>query len=137
MKLGFIGLGQMGKPMALNMHSPQDILTVYDVRAEAYPEFVAKGIATATNLAELADCEIVFLSLPDTPVVEKGVAGAGRLAEMADTRCDSLRLEYNRLCFQRSNRRDLRNSTRKFHGRAGNRHGGKSDRWNPDCDLRR
>ena len=72
MKIGFAGLGQMGKPMAMNLNKAGIELIVYDVRTESYPAFSAKGIATAASLNDLADCEIVFLSLPDTHIVQVG-----------------------------------------------------------------
>ena len=77
MKIGFAGLGQMGKPMAMNLNKAGIELIVYDVRTESYPAFSAKGIATAASLNDLADCEIVFLSLPDTHIVEKVLLGQG------------------------------------------------------------
>ena len=97
MKIGFIGLGQMGKPMAMNMHKPGVALTVYDVRTEAYPEFAAKGIATAASFAELVDCEIIFLSLPDTHIVEKvllGQCGLLDLLKPGTIVCDLSTIDY-------------------------------------------
>lgn len=97
MKLGFVGLGQMGKPMAMNMHKPGVELIVYDVHPAAYPDFAAKGVATATSLAALADCEIVFLSLPDTQIVEKVLLGQSGLAELIHPGaivCDLSTIDY-------------------------------------------
>jgi len=97
MKIGFIGLGQMGKPMAINMHKPGVSLTVYDVRTEAYPEFAAKGIATAASFAELVDCEIIFLSLPDTHIVEKVLLGQDCLVDLLKPGtiiCDLSTIDY-------------------------------------------
>ena len=81
MKLGFLGLGQMGKPMAMNLHKSGAELMVYDVRADSYPEFAAKGIATASTFADFVDCDILFLSLPDTNIVEKVLLGPAGLLE--------------------------------------------------------
>ncbi len=97
MKLGFVGLGQMGKPMAMNMHKPGGELMVYDVHQGAYPEFAAKGIATAASLAALSDCEVVFLSLPDTQIVEKvllGPSGLVALLKPGAIVCDLSTIDY-------------------------------------------
>ena len=97
MKIGFAGLGQMGKPMAMNLNKAGIELIVYDVRTESYPAFSAKGIATAASLNDLADCEIVFLSLPDTHIVEKVLLGQGGLVELLKPGtivCDLSTIDY-------------------------------------------
>jgi 3-hydroxyisobutyrate dehydrogenase-like beta-hydroxyacid dehydrogenase len=97
MKLGLVGLGQMGKPMAMNMHKPGGELMVYDVHQAAYLEFAAKGIATAASLAALSDCEIVFLSLPDTQIVEKVLlapSGLVALLKPGAIVCDLSTIDY-------------------------------------------
>lgn len=82
MKLGFIGLGIMGTPMALNLVNAGH--TVYVSAARKVPEAIqasnALQCATAEEVARNA--EVVFLMVPDTPDVEsvlfgdKGVAAA-------------------------------------------------------------
>ena len=69
MKIGFIGLGIMGRPMALNLKAAQHTLTVPeresltdDMRAAA--EVVADGKSVAEK------SEVVILMVPDTPDVE-------------------------------------------------------------------
>ena len=97
MKISMLGLGQMGKPMAMNMHKPGVALTVYDVRTEAYPEFAAKGIATAASFAAIVDCEIIFLSLPDTHIVEKVLLGQDGLLDLLKPGtivCDLSTIDY-------------------------------------------
>lgn len=97
MKIGLLGLGQMGKPMAINMHKPGVELMVYDVRADSYPEFAAKGIATASALSDFADREIIFLSLPDTHIVEKVLLGKNGLLEFLKPGtivCDLSTIDY-------------------------------------------
>ncbi|MDU2063279.1 MAG: NAD(P)-dependent oxidoreductase [Sporomusaceae bacterium] len=69
MKLGFIGLGQMGRHMALNLSKYGDKLIVCDKSSAAFPMFEAKGIEVTTNQVDLADCPIIFLCLPNTEVV--------------------------------------------------------------------
>ena len=43
MKLGFIGLGTMGKYMALNLSRSGELAIVNDVRENAFPEFAEKA----------------------------------------------------------------------------------------------
>jgi 3-hydroxyisobutyrate dehydrogenase len=71
MRIGFVGLGNMGGRMAACIvRSGQEVLG-YDVR----PENVT-GVTTAGSVAEVTDgSDIVLLSLPDSHVVEKVVLG--------------------------------------------------------------
>lgn len=69
MKLGFIGLGEMGKPMALNLLKSGEDLTVFDVNHGSYPEFQNAGAGVATHLTELSDSDILFSCLPDSRVI--------------------------------------------------------------------
>ena len=70
MKLGFMGLGQMGKHMAMNLHRCGEELIVCDVRTTVFPEFEEQGIRTTTNLQDIAACDIIFLCLPNTEIVQ-------------------------------------------------------------------
>lgn len=82
MNIGIVGLGQMGKPMAANMLKCGETVLAYDIRTDAFDELEQKGVKTTTDLQEIAKCEIIFLSLPDTKVVkavllgEKGLLGS-------------------------------------------------------------
>ena len=65
MKVGFIGTGSIGAPMALRLLDAVDELVVFDARAEAVAPVVAKGAVAATSPRDVADrAEIVILSLP-------------------------------------------------------------------------
>lgn len=75
MKLGFIGLGQMGKSMALNMLKSSDELIVYDQRPTSYPEFQQRGACTARQLQDVAEADIIFCSLPNSEVVYQVLLG--------------------------------------------------------------
>jgi 3-hydroxyisobutyrate dehydrogenase-like beta-hydroxyacid dehydrogenase len=69
--IGFIGLGQMGKWMALNLIRKDFSLLVYDLRKEAMDNLGKQGARTAENLFEIPkQCSCIILSLPDTSVVE-------------------------------------------------------------------
>jgi 3-hydroxyisobutyrate dehydrogenase-like beta-hydroxyacid dehydrogenase len=54
MNVGFVGLGNIGKPMALRLASGDDDLFVYDVMPEPVAELVAAGAKEAASIAELA-----------------------------------------------------------------------------------
>ncbi|CDX03641.1 2-(hydroxymethyl)glutarate dehydrogenase [Desulfitobacterium hafniense] len=75
MKLGFIGLGQMGKHMALNLLKSGEELIVYDQRPASYPEFEQRGARTAAQIQDVAEADIIFCSLPNSEVVCQVVLG--------------------------------------------------------------
>jgi 3-hydroxyisobutyrate dehydrogenase-like beta-hydroxyacid dehydrogenase len=75
MKIGFVGLGQMGKHMAMNMLKSGAELTVSDLKKDVFPQFEQKGVRTTTTLAEVAPADIVFLSLPGTQAVQDVLVG--------------------------------------------------------------
>lgn len=67
MKIGFIGLGQMGKPMAINLGKAFDVIA-YDQRPDVLPTGVAAK--QVSDLGAFVDCTHVFLSLPSVKVLE-------------------------------------------------------------------
>ncbi|MBI2907335.1 MAG: NAD(P)-dependent oxidoreductase [Chloroflexi bacterium] len=76
MKLGFIGLGNMGSAMAANVLKAGHELTVYDVRKSAAEELMASGARWADSPRAVAQAsDIVLLSLPGPVEVEKVVLG--------------------------------------------------------------
>jgi 3-hydroxyisobutyrate dehydrogenase-like beta-hydroxyacid dehydrogenase len=75
-RIGFIGLGQMGKWMALNVMKAGFDLTVFDMSGEAVRFLTdqgAKSVPSATQLAGAVDW--IFLSLPNTAIVEDVLFG--------------------------------------------------------------
>ena len=80
MKLGFIGLGIMGAPMAGHLRAAGHQLYVHtrSTVPAALTEAGAEACASATEVAQAAD--IVFLMLPDTPDVEKVLFGENGVA---------------------------------------------------------
>ena len=83
MRVGFIGLGLMGKPMAGHIVKAGYSLTVHNRSRAAVDELAGEGGIAATSPADLAArAEIICLCVPDTPDVEavlfgeKGVASA-------------------------------------------------------------
>lgn len=75
MRIAFVGLGQMGKHMAMNMLKSEAEVIVNDMRADSFPEFACKGAQTTTNLLEVVDRDIIFLCLPNSQIVESVVLG--------------------------------------------------------------
>ncbi len=75
-RIGFIGLGIMGRPMARNLLQAGYPLTVIETGKPAMAELVAAGaraVKTPKNVAELSD--VVITMLPDSPQVEEVVLG--------------------------------------------------------------
>lgn len=83
MKIGFIGLGQMGKPMAMNMLKSGAQLTVTDLNTDTFPAFAAKGAQPTQDIAAMGDADIVFLSLPNANVVANVLAGERGLLQFS------------------------------------------------------
>jgi 3-hydroxyisobutyrate dehydrogenase len=76
-RVGFIGLGKMGVPMAARLHGAGYPLLVRDARPDAARAFVAShtGAVAAANAAALAPCDVVITMLPDSDVVDAVVLG--------------------------------------------------------------
>src|SRR5262249_35729907 len=75
-RIGFIGLGVMGKPMAKHLVTAGHHLTVHNRSRGAVDELMAAGAAAAGSPAEVARASsIVITMLPDTPDVERVIAG--------------------------------------------------------------
>ncbi len=85
MKLAFIGLGQMGAPMARNLLKAGHAVTAFDVVAEHVAALAADGATPAHSLAEaVAGAELVLTMLPSSPHVRSVYLGAdGVLAHVA------------------------------------------------------
>ncbi|MGB5831889.1 MAG: NAD(P)-binding domain-containing protein [Thiohalocapsa sp.] len=77
-RIGFIGLGIMGRPMALNLIKAGHELCVHARRAESMAPLAAAGGETLASPAEVADrASIIFTMLSDTPDVEQVILGDG------------------------------------------------------------
>lgn len=81
MKIGFIGLGIMGKPMSKNLVKAGHELVVCDFNKDAVAELVEMGAKQAANGAEVAkECDVIITMLPNSPHVrsvaldENGIA---------------------------------------------------------------
>lgn len=81
-KIGFIGLGVMGKPMAKNLLKAGYSLVVYDIKPEPVEEVMALGAEKGESPADVASkTEIIITMLPNSPHVEQVVAGANGILE--------------------------------------------------------
>lgn len=84
MKIGFIGLGIMGKPMAKNLIKAGYELIVSDLNKQVVEELTALGAEAGVSNVEIASkCEIVITMLPNSPHVKAVVLGAGGVIEGA------------------------------------------------------
>ena len=89
--LGFVGVGNMGGPMANRLLDAGHRLTVYDIRDAAMMRLVARGAAKADSSRAVADAaDIVFFSLPEPDDVrgeaigEQGVIAGKRAKILVD-----------------------------------------------------
>lgn len=86
MKIGFLGLGNMGSPMAHNLLKAGHQLTVFDLSEVAVTNLVKAGAKAATSIAELAgnDLDMIITMLPAAPQVKAVYLGEdGLLARVA------------------------------------------------------
>jgi 3-hydroxyisobutyrate dehydrogenase-like beta-hydroxyacid dehydrogenase len=75
-KIGFIGLGSMGKPMAANIAKAGFELTVYDLREEPCKELAALSAGVAASPREVAEkSDIVEIAVVDDAQAERVVMG--------------------------------------------------------------
>jgi 3-hydroxyisobutyrate dehydrogenase-like beta-hydroxyacid dehydrogenase len=87
-QLGFVGLGNMGGPMAHRLIDAGHRLAVYDLREEAMAPLIARGAERTNSSRAVADAsDIVFFSLPEPKDVQGealGIAGiaAGKRAKI-------------------------------------------------------
>ncbi|MBE6904987.1 MAG: 2-hydroxy-3-oxopropionate reductase [Ruminococcaceae bacterium] len=84
MKVGFIGLGIMGRPMSKNLLKAGYDLTVLDYNESAVKELVALGASSAPTASEIAkQCDVVVTMLPNSPHVKAVALGEGGIIEGA------------------------------------------------------
>jgi 3-hydroxyisobutyrate dehydrogenase len=81
---GFIGVGNMGNPMAVNVLKAGFPMTVFDVNARAMENLIQAGARKAGSASETVDgADIVLTSLPASPDVEAVYLEPGGLVERA------------------------------------------------------
>ena len=81
-KIGFIGLGIMGRPMAKNLLKAGFSLVVYDINPLAVEDLARAGAQAVGSSREVAaKTETLILMLPDSPEVKEAVSGKGGVIE--------------------------------------------------------
>ena len=84
MKVGFIGLGIMGKPMSRNLIKAGHELVVYDTAPEPAAELTTAGAAAGLSAKDVAArSDIIITMVPDGPEVEAAVLGPDGVLEGA------------------------------------------------------
>ncbi len=81
-RIGFIGLGIMGKPMVRNLLKADYRVTVHDINRAAVDELAGEGAQRASSSKEATEAsDITITMLPDSPDVEKAVMGTAGVLE--------------------------------------------------------
>jgi len=76
MAIGFVGIGNMGLPMADKLVGAADEFVVHDVREEAFKPLIEKQARPAATPREIGDrCRIAFVSLPTLDTLREVVLG--------------------------------------------------------------
>ena len=99
-EIGFIGLGTIGRPMALRVLESHPRLQVFDISVDAVNSLIERGATAAESAKAVAtQCRTVFLSLPGPEQIEEVVLGAsgllansGSLETIVDLSTNSLSL---------------------------------------------
>lgn len=77
MRIGFIGIGAMGKPMAKNLLKAGYEVAVFDLAAPNVAEMVSEGAIGCDNNRDLAaQSDVVITSLPNAAIVESVMCGS-------------------------------------------------------------
>lgn len=88
MKIGFIGLGIMGKPMCKNLLRSGHECTIYDIVEAAAREAAEAGAVKCESAAQAASGrELVITMLPNSPQVKQVVLGENGIADAMDEGC--------------------------------------------------
>ena len=84
MKLGFIGLGIMGKPMSKNLLKAGHELVVCDFNQSSVNELTGLGAKAAENGAAVAnECDVIITMLPNSPHVRSVTLGENGISDTA------------------------------------------------------
>ncbi|MEW2503041.1 MULTISPECIES: 2-hydroxy-3-oxopropionate reductase [unclassified Amycolatopsis] len=82
-KVGFIGLGVMGTPMAAHLAGAGHDVSGFDLSADALAKLTAAGGRAASDVADaVAEADVVVTMLPDHPQVEQVVLAAGGVLDV-------------------------------------------------------
>ncbi len=95
MKIAFIGLGQMGFPIAVRLGKAGYHIVGYDIFETALNRLIAKGYEAASSPADAAaDADVVMTMVPDRPeVLEAAISGSAALTK--SIRCDAIYIDLS------------------------------------------
>ena len=128
-KIGFIGLGIMGKPMVKNLLKAGHEVTVYDIMPAGMDEVAAAGAQKGSSPKDVAaNNDIIITMVPDGPEVEQAVLGPNGVLEGA--RKGSIVVDMSSISPMVSQKvgAALRSEGRRFSRRAGERRRAESHR---------
>ncbi len=81
-KIGFIGLGIMGRPMAKNLLKAGFPIVAYDLNKDAVADLVKAGALAASSSKEAAgEADVIITMLPDSPDVKEVILGKDGVLE--------------------------------------------------------
>lgn len=82
MKIGLIGVGELGQAIAANMLKAGHELLLFDTNRDALTPYVAQGATAVSTAAELAGAvTAVITALPTPPIIEDVMLGSGQVLE--------------------------------------------------------
>lgn len=84
MRVGFIGLGNIGMPMARRLVTAGFDVIALDRDPARAAEVADAGGTAASSEAELTDCTVVCLAVPDDPTIEAVLEESGLLADLPE-----------------------------------------------------
>jgi 3-hydroxyisobutyrate dehydrogenase-like beta-hydroxyacid dehydrogenase len=84
MKIGFVGLGQMGSGMAANLLKAGHEVTVYNRSPDKAAPLLAQGAKLAPALAAFSECDVVFTMLAHDEALQNVVFHDGLLAHLSE-----------------------------------------------------
>ncbi len=84
MKLGFVGLGIMGKPMSKNLIKAGHELVVFDMNKDVVDELVAQGATAGNSASDVAlKCDVIITMVPNSPHVRAVCLGENGISDTA------------------------------------------------------
>ena len=95
MKIGFIGLGNMGSAMAMNLLKAGHYLTVYNRTAQKARSLIDQGARAAADPAEASRAEVVFTMLADGHAVESVTFGESGVPGASPARVSPYFIEHD------------------------------------------